>query len=154
MPPTNGREGPIWDPHDVHCHGSARSERVRSDVFWSESKSGCSDPNGLRSELVVGVRVIADRGGSWETIFAHAEEDVDTHSNQGGYYRLRLEVRDEFPSDCIFLVVQGKDDLGGVMGMFYWGVTWEELIHNKEDEVQEWMELDCLVVTGAIGVFK
>ena len=31
----------------MHCHGSARAERVRSDVFWVESNSGRSNSLGL-----------------------------------------------------------------------------------------------------------
>ena len=42
---------PHWKVrHAVHGHSSARVERVRSDIFWSESKYGCSDPNGLSPE--------------------------------------------------------------------------------------------------------
>ena len=33
------------------------------------------------------------------------------------------------------------------------GISWEELIPNKEDKVQEGMEVDCLMVTGSLGVF-
>ena len=47
VPPPYGHYGPVWDPFDVHGHGYARVERVRSDIFWCKSKSGCSDPNGL-----------------------------------------------------------------------------------------------------------
>ena len=80
----------------MHGHGSARAERVCSDNFWCESKSDCPEPNGLgpedhndaqgsdRAELVVGVRVVADRGSSRAPMFAHAEEDVDTRSNLAG----------------------------------------------------------------------
>ena len=75
----------------MHGHGSTRAERVRSDVFYSESKLGCSDPNGIgpedrdyvqrinRAEKMVGFRVFAERGGYRAPMFAHAEEDVDTH---------------------------------------------------------------------------
>ena len=55
--------------------------------------------------------------------------------------------------DCIILVVQGKDDLGGVLEIFNWGVGWEESIPNEEDEFQEGPKLDCLAVTDALGVF-
>ena len=78
----------------MHGHGSARAERVHYDIFWGESKSGCLNPYGLglegcndvqgadRADLVVGVRVVADRGGSRAPIFAHVEEDVDARSNR------------------------------------------------------------------------
>ena len=32
-PLTNGQEGPIWDLHNVHDHGSAKAERVCPNVF-------------------------------------------------------------------------------------------------------------------------
>ena len=88
----------------MHGHGSARAERVRSNVFWCESNSGRPAPNGLgaedrddvpgdeRAEPVVGFRIVTDRGGSRAPMFAHAEEDVDTRSNRAGCCQLRLEV--------------------------------------------------------------
>ena len=51
------------------------------------------------------------------------------------------------------MVIQGKDNMGGVLEMFDWGIIWEDLIPNEEDEVQEGPELDFLAVTGALGVF-
>ena len=30
----------------------------------------------------MGARVVADRGGSWAHMFAHADEDVDDRSNR------------------------------------------------------------------------
>ena len=149
----------------MHGHRSAREERVRSDVFWSKSKSVCSNTNGLgpedrddvqgadRADPMAGVRVVADRGGSQAPMFTHVKEYVDTRSNQVGWYQLISEVRDGFPLDFIHLVVQGKDDLGGVLEMFNWGVRWEESIPNKEDEVQEGLELSSLAATSALGVF-
>ena len=62
-------------------------------------------------------------------------------------------MQDRFPSDCVLLVVQGKDDLGGVLEIFDWGISWEESIPNEEDKIQEGMELNCLEVTGALGEF-
>ena len=86
-------------------------------------------------------------------MFVYVEGYVDARSNRAGCCRLRSEVRDGFFSVCVLLVFQGKDDLGGVLEMFYWGISWEELITNEEDEVQEVSELDCSAVTGALGVF-
>ena len=51
------------------------------------------------------------------------------------------------------MVVQDKEDLYFVLELFDWGTSWKELIPNKEDEVQEDPELDCLAVTGALCVF-
>ena len=39
-------------------------------------------------------------------MFAHAEENVDTHSDRVGCRRLRSESQDIFPSDFVLLVVQ------------------------------------------------
>ena len=35
------------------------------------------------------------------------------------------------------MVVQGKTDMGGILEVLDWVVSWEELIPNKEEEVQE-----------------
>ena len=40
-----------------------------------------------------------------------------------------------------------------MLEIFDGGTIWEESIPNEEDEVQEGLELDCLVVIGALGVF-
>ena len=101
----------------------------------------------------MGVKKVSDRGGPWAPMFTHAEEDVDARSNRAGCCRLILEARDIFPSDCIILIVQSKDDLGCVLEVFNLGVGCEESTPNTEYEVQERPELDCLAVTGAIGVF-
>ena len=87
MSPANGYEGPIWDPRDVHGRGSARAERVRSDIFWRKSESSCSNSNGLNLEDCDDVqgtdqaqplsgRIVSDRGGSRAPMFAHEKEDV------------------------------------------------------------------------------
>ena len=80
----------------MHGHGSARAERVHYDIFWGESKSVCLNCYGLgledhndvqgadREDPVVGVRVVADRGGSRVPIFENTEEDVDARSNRTG----------------------------------------------------------------------
>ena len=113
-PPANGHKCMIHDPCDMNYHGSARSERVRSDIFWSKSESYCSDSNGLSpedsndvqgadiSEPLSG-RIVVDRGGSRAPMFAHREEDVDNRLNRAGYCRLRSEVRNGLPSDCIII---------------------------------------------------
>ena len=87
-PPTNGHEGPVGDLGEMHCHGSARAERVRSDVFWGEAKSSRSHLNALRSdegndvgcadraEAMIG-GIITDGGGGIKPLVAQAEEDVD-----------------------------------------------------------------------------
>ena len=41
-PSTNGHECPVGDIGEMHGHGSARAERVRSDVFLDGAKSCCS----------------------------------------------------------------------------------------------------------------
>ena len=125
----------------MHGHGSARAERVRSDVFWGEPQSGCANPSGLgqedrddvqgsdRAEKLVG-RVVADRGGPQAPMFAHAEEYVDTHLNRAGCCQLISEVRYGFPSDLILLFVQSEDNVGCFLEVFNWGICWEELTPN------------------------
>ena len=78
-------------------------------------------------------RIVADRGGSQAPMFAHVEEDVDTHSNRVGCCQIRLEVWDKFPLDWILMVFQDKDDLRGMLEIFNWGVGWEESIPNEEE---------------------
>ena len=72
----------------MHGHGSARAERVRSDVFWGEANYGCSHSQTLGSddgddvgstdeaEAVIGGK-IADGDGGIASLAAQAEEDVD-----------------------------------------------------------------------------
>ena len=43
--------------------------------------------------------------------------------------------------------------MGCVMGVFDWGVGWEESTPKEEEKVQEGTKLDCSEVTGALGVF-
>ena len=76
----------------MHGHGSARSERVRSGIFWGESKSGHAHSLALRpddgndvgsadrAETLSG-RVVANWGGRVASMFLQAEEDVEAHSN-------------------------------------------------------------------------
>ena len=131
----------------MHGHGSARVERVCAIILWGKCESGCSNHNGLgpedhddvqvtdRAEPLSG-RIVSYRGISQAPMFLHAEEDVDTRSNRSGCCRLISEVRYRFPSNFILMVVQGKDNLGGVLEIFDWGVGWEGSIPNKENEVQ------------------
>ena len=74
----------------MHGHGSARAERMRSEVFWGEAKSGRShlqtlssnDSNDVgfadRAEAMIGGK-IADGGGGIASLVAQAEEDADAH---------------------------------------------------------------------------
>ena len=79
----------------MHGHGSARAERVRSDIFWGEAKSGCfhsqtlgsDDGNDVgcsdRAEAMIGGK-ITDGGGGIASPVAQAEEDVDAHLEWAG----------------------------------------------------------------------
>ena len=79
----------------MHGHGSARAERVRSDVFWGESKSGRSHSQTLspdggddagcadRAEAMIG-GTFSSEGGGMASPIAQAEEDVNAHSNWAG----------------------------------------------------------------------
>ena len=69
-------------------------------------------------ELLVGVRAFANQSGPRASMFLHAEEDVDTCLNWGGCCQLRSKMRDGFPLDFVLLVVQGKDNLDGVLEVF------------------------------------
>ena len=42
--------------------------------------------------------------------------------------------------------------MGGMLEVINRGDSWEDPISNEEDEVQEGPELDCLTVSGALGV--
>ena len=110
----------------MHGHGSARAERVRSDVFRGEAKSGRSHSQALVSDDVddVGCNdgaeatiggIIADGGGGITTLVAQAEEDVDAHPDWAGCGGLRTEVGDGLAADAIFLIVEGDDNLGGLV---------------------------------------
>ena len=115
-PSANGHEGPIWDPHDVHGHGSARSKRVRSNIFWGESKSGRPHLLGLGPDdgndtgsanwaESLSSGKVANRGGGFTAELSQAKEDVDAHSNWASCGGLRYEARYSFTSDGVFLVV-------------------------------------------------
>ena len=80
----------------MHGHGSSRAERVRSGVFWGESKSGRSHSMGLgpddgddigsanRIDSLSGGK-FANQGGGVTSELSQAKEDVDTCSNWSGY---------------------------------------------------------------------
>ena len=105
VPPPYGHEGLVGDIGKMHGHGSARAERACPDVFWGKAEPGGSDPNGLGPKYRDDVRgadgadplssgIVADGGGSWAPMFAHAKEDVDPFSHWVGCCRLRSEVGD------------------------------------------------------------
>ena len=41
-----------------------------------------------------------------------------------------------------------------MLELLYWGVSWEELIPQEEDKVNEATELDCSALVGALGFFE
>ena len=144
MPPPGGHEGPVWDPCDVHGHGSDRVERVCIDVFWGESKSGCSHSLALHPDDRYDVKgadqaddlrggVVSDCDGRITSMFSQAEEDVDARSNWAGCRALRSEVRDVLASDGVLLVVQGKDNMCEVLEPLVRGVRGKEGVTDEED---------------------
>ena len=72
----------------MHDHGSARAERVRSSIFWGETKYVCSHLKTLGSddgddvgcadgaEATIGGK-FTDGGGGIASLVAQAEEDVN-----------------------------------------------------------------------------
>ena len=49
-PSANGHECPVRNIGEMHGHGSARAERVCSEVFWSKAESGRSHLQALGSD--------------------------------------------------------------------------------------------------------
>ena len=84
-------------------------------------------------------------------MFLHAEGDFDVRSDWAGCQRLRYEVRDGLTLDGILLVVQGEDDLCGVLEVLGWGVGREEMPPNEEQKFQEGLEQDFPAVAFALG---
>ena len=76
------------DLGEMHRHGSARVERVCSNVFRGKTESGRSHPQALGSddsndigsadgaEAMIG-GILTDGGGRSTPLLAEAEEDVD-----------------------------------------------------------------------------
>ena len=109
----------------MHGHGSDRSERVRSDIFWGESKyvrshlqtCGPDDGNDVgfpdRAEAIIRRR-IADGGGGIASLITQVEENADAHLEWAGCVRLSTEVGDGLTTDGILLVVEGDANLLGM----------------------------------------
>ena len=55
--------------------------------------------------------------------------------------------------DRILLVVQGEDDLSGMLEVFNGGAIWEDSVPHEYGKVHEGAELDCSTVAGVLGVF-
>ena len=81
--------------------------------------------------------IVTDWGGGGTSKFSQAEEAVDTRSNWTGCRELRSEVRDHLTSDGILLVVQGEDDLCGMLKVLGWGVGGDEMAPDEEHKIQE-----------------
>ena len=62
-------------------------------------------------------------------------------------------MRNGHTLDGVFLVVQSEDNLSRLIEVLNWGVPREETDPNKEHEVQEGPELECLAATCVLGVF-
>ena len=117
----------------MHGHGSDRAERVRSDVFWGETKSGCShsqtlgpdDGNGVGcadgAEAMIGGECF-DGGSGIVSLVAQVEEEVDASLDWAGCGGLRTEVGDGLTADGILLIVKGDDNWGGLTEVLGWGI--------------------------------
>ena len=83
----------------MHGHGSARAERVRTNVLWGKSKSvrahslalrpdDRDDARGADGAATLSGRVVADCDSRATCMFSQAEEDVDARSNWAGCWGL------------------------------------------------------------------
>ena len=61
-------------------------------------------------------------------------------------------MRDGLNLDGILMVVQGEDDLFGVLEVLDRGVGGEEMVPNKEQKPQDGTKLDCPAVACTLGV--
>ena len=148
----------------MHGNNSARAEKVNSDQFWVETKSGRSplqtlgpdDGNDVEcadgAEAIIGGE-IADGGGRIVSLIAQAEEDIDARLEWTGYVGLRTEVGDGFTADGIILIVEGEDNLSGPAEMLGRSVPGEEEVPDEEHDIHEGPELDRPAVAGALRVF-
>ena len=80
---------------------------------------------------------ISDGGGGILSLFVQAEEDIDTRLDWAGCGGLRTEAGDSLTMDGIILIVEGDDNLGGLVEMLGGSVPGEEKFPNKEHEVHE-----------------
>ena len=62
-------------------------------------------------------------------------------------------MRDSLTSYGILLVVQGEDDLGGMLKVIDRGVSRDDMVPNKEHKFQEGPGLNFTVVARALDVF-
>ena len=147
MLPTDGYEGQIWYPCDVHIHGSAGAERVGPNVIWGKFESGRAHSTGRSPDDGKDIwaadraeplrrRIVADWGVGVVSVFSQTEEDVDARSNCEGFWRLRSEVSCNLTSGGIFLVVQGEDNLCDMLEMFNPGVYWEEITPRRRTQIR------------------
>ena len=82
----------------------------------------------------------------------HAEEDNNACSDREDRQGLQYEVRDDINLDGVLLVIQGEANLGYVLEVINWCVTWEELVPNEKNEFQEGPEMDCPKLPHAFGL--
>ena len=80
------------------------------------------------------------------------EEDVDVRLDWAGCIRLRTEVGDGLATDGILLIVEGDDNLDGLVVMLDGSVPGEEQVPDKEHEVHEGTGLDPPSVASALCV--
>ena len=87
------------------------------------------------------------RGVVWTGLPLYTEEDVDSSVEWEGYCRLGVESGERLTSDIILLVVQGKENIRYVLEILDGVIRREDLVPNKNNEVQERMELECLEIS-------
>ena len=121
---------------------------MRSDSFWGESKSGCSDLQTLvpddgdnvgcadGSKAMIGGK-ITDGGGGIATPIVQAGGDVDARLDWAGCGELRPEVGDGLTADGILLIVDNDNNLCGMEEMLGGGIHGEEKYPDEEHKVNE-----------------
>ena len=132
----------------MHGYGSARTERVRSDVFWGKAESGHSQSQALgsddgdnvrcadREEAMIG-GIITDGCGGITPLVAKAEEDVDARLDWAGCGGLGVEVGDGLAADSILLIVEGEDNLSGPAELLGGSIPGEEEVPDEEHDIHE-----------------
>ena len=97
--------------------------------------------------------IITNGGGGIAPLVVQTEEDFDARLDWAGCCGLRTEVGDSLTAVGILLIVEGDDNLGGLVEMLCRSIPGGEEVPEEEHEVHEGPELDRPAVAGALHVF-